>query len=113
MRRIGGKAWKPADILPILTQRFLCFAASTAIEAVGQNGGIHRARAGAADADDVELRLFEQAIENAPGEGAVRAAALERNCNMASFHRGCALRRWQRRLIRSVTRLHRNLPDCG
>src|SRR5262249_46343422 len=109
MRRIGSKAWEPADILPISAQSSSCFGAPAAVETVGQDGGIHRARAGAADADDVELRLFEQSIEHAPCEGAMRAATLESNRNAAGFQ--CARCRWCGRVIRSFMRLHHSLPD--
>ena len=46
--------------------------------AVDQHRGIHRARRRAGDAVDLEPRLLEQPVEHAPGEGAVRAAALQR-----------------------------------
>ena len=45
---------------------------------VGQHRGVHGAGRGPGNAVDLEPRLFEQAIEHAPGEGAMRAAALER-----------------------------------
>jgi hypothetical protein len=37
---------------------------------------VHGAGRGAGNAVDLQPRLFEQPIEHAPGEGAVRAAAL-------------------------------------
>ena len=40
--------------------------------------GVYRPGAGAADPADVDRLLLEQAIEHAPGEGAVRPAALQR-----------------------------------
>src|SRR5262245_30334514 len=100
--RIGGKAWEPADILPVSLQGLFGFGAPTAVETVGQDGGIHRARTGAADAGDVELRLFEQPIQNAPGEGAMRAATLQRNRDAAGFGCRCARGLWRRRAVRSV-----------
>ena len=45
--------------------------------AVDQHRGVHRAGGGAGDAVDLEPGLFQQAVEHAPGEGAMRAAALE------------------------------------
>ena len=45
--------------------------------AVGHDGGVHGAGAGRADALELDRLLLEQAVEHAPGEGAVRAAALE------------------------------------
>ncbi len=47
-------------------------------EAGGERHGIDGAGAGGADPGDVERLVLEQAVEHAPGEGAVRAAALER-----------------------------------
>ena len=47
-------------------------------EARRQGDGIDGAGAGGADPADVEGLVLEQAIEHAPGEGAVRAAPLER-----------------------------------
>ena len=46
--------------------------------AIDQHGGVHRAGRGAGNAVDLQPGLLEQAIENAPGKGAVRAAALQR-----------------------------------
>src|SRR5262245_31610668 len=46
-------------------------------QAVGQYSGVHRARAGRADALEPDARVLENAVEHAPGERAVRAAALQ------------------------------------
>ena len=46
--------------------------------AVGQHRGVHGTGRGAGDAVDPQPWLFEQPVEHAPGEGAVRAAALQR-----------------------------------
>ena len=46
--------------------------------AVLERGGVHRAGGGGGDAFDLDVVLLEQAVERAPGEGAVRAAALQR-----------------------------------
>ena len=43
-----------------------------------QRHGVDGAGAGGADPRDVERLVFEQTIEHAPGEGAMRATALER-----------------------------------
>ena len=47
--------------------------------AVDQHRRVHRPRRRAGDAVDLEPGLFQKAIENAPGEGAMRAAALQRH----------------------------------
>ena len=47
-------------------------------KARGQRDGIDGAGAGGADPGDLERLVLEQTVEHAPGEGAVRAAALER-----------------------------------
>ena len=46
--------------------------------AVGEDGGVHRAGGGPGDRLDLDPVLLEQPVEHAPGEGAVRPAALER-----------------------------------
>ncbi len=46
-------------------------------EARGEQDGVDRAGAGAADRVEGHFRLFEQPVENAPGEGAEGAAALK------------------------------------
>ena len=50
-------------------------------ETVGEHHGVHGARRRSRDAVDAEPRLLQQPIEDAPGEGAVRASALERQIN--------------------------------
>ena len=50
-------------------------------EAVGEDDGVHRSGAGGADAFEGDAFIFQQPVEHAPGEGAVRAAALERQVN--------------------------------
>ena len=51
--------------------------AATLHQAGGQGHGVHGAGAGAADAGDLQRFVFQQAIEHAPGEGAVRSTALQ------------------------------------
>jgi len=46
-------------------------------EAVGEHHGVHRAGAGAAQPVDEQPVVEHQALEHAPGEGAMRAAALQ------------------------------------
>src|SRR5262249_28303603 len=45
--------------------------------AIGQHGGIHRPGRGAGDGLDAEKRLLKQAVEDAPGKGAMRSPALQ------------------------------------
>ena len=47
-------------------------------EPVGEHDRIDRACRGAGNALDLEPAIVEQLVEHAPGEGAVRAAALQR-----------------------------------
>src|SRR5215475_7621559 len=49
-----------------------------------EHDGIHGAGAGTADGDVVQTALVEQTIENAPGEGTVRTAALQ--CQIDRYH---------------------------
>ena len=46
--------------------------------AVGEDRGVHRPGRGAGDRLDLDPGLLEQPVEHAPGEGAVRPAALQR-----------------------------------
>ena len=63
--------------LPEGGERRACSFGAAIGVAVGQHGGVHGAGRGAGDAVDLEPRLFQQPVEHAPGEGAVRAAALQ------------------------------------
>ena len=45
--------------------------------ALGQHDGVHRARAGAGDGLDVEAAVGQDLVEHAPGERAMRSAALQ------------------------------------
>ena len=51
---------------------------SAALEAVGEHHRVDRAGRGAGNALDREPPVLQQMIEHAPGEGAMRAAALQR-----------------------------------
>ena len=62
---------------PEIRQRFAGAVASAAHQPLRQADGVHRPGAGAADTLEAELAVFEQRVEYAPGEGAVRAAALQ------------------------------------
>lgn len=52
--------------------------ASACHQAMRQHHGVHRARAGAADAVQVKPAVFQQRVEHPPGERAVCATALQR-----------------------------------
>ena len=67
----GGRA-------PELGEPLLRLLAAAACKAVGQHHGIHRARRRAGNALDGEPVVAQKLFEHAPGEGAVRAAALQR-----------------------------------
>ena len=66
------------DAAPEVGQRLAGALASALGEAVRQHGGVHGAGAGGGDALDVDAAVLHQLVEHAPGEGAVRAAALQR-----------------------------------
>ena len=66
-----------ADGRPETVERGACAIRAARGPALGERHGIHRPGAGAADALDGNARL-EQAVEHAPGVGAMRATALQR-----------------------------------
>ena len=51
-----------------------------------ERGGVHRAGRGGGDALDLDVVVLEQPVERAPGEGAVRAAALQREVDDLLAH---------------------------
>jgi GAF domain-containing protein len=55
-----------------------------ACQPVRQHDGVHRAGRGTGDALDLDPRVLEHMIEHTPGEGAVRAAALQRQVDLLS-----------------------------
>src|SRR5262249_24962957 len=55
-----------------------------ACQPVRQHDGVHRAGRGTGDALDLDPPVLEHMIEHAPGEGTVRAAALQRQVNLLS-----------------------------
>ena len=63
---------------PEVGEPLACFVGSAALQAVGEHHGVDRAGRGAGNALDGKPPVLEQMIEHAPGEGAVRAAALQR-----------------------------------
>ena len=87
---------RPACPIACQTRSSRCpgtFAAALA-PAPGQGHSVDRPGRGAAHRGDVEPGLLEQPVEHAPGEGAVRAATLQRQ---ADLERGA--RRWRKELI--------------
>src|SRR6185437_7838645 len=79
-RREPAELGEPAPEMVELGARALGAALEVALR---QHRGVDGASAGAADALDAELPVLEQAVEHAPGEGAMRAAALERQVDGA------------------------------
>ncbi len=77
--RVAGQA---SEVFPIACQRGSDLRSPAAAQAIRQNGSVHRACAGTAYADDLEVRLEQETIEHAPGEGTMRTAALESNGDM-------------------------------
>ncbi len=71
------KAAIDAGRAPELSKPLARLFRPAAHQAVGQHHRIHRARRGAGHAVYAEPAVFQQLIEHAPGEGAMRAAALE------------------------------------
>ncbi len=81
-RRIG-------NLFPEALERFARAVASAGSQAVDHHGRVHGARRGARDAVVLEPWLFEQPVEHAPREGAVRTTALQSEVHpdRISFHR--------------------------
>lgn len=75
-------------------QRLAGTLTSSAVQPVGQHHGIHRACAGTADAVDLQPLLFQQPIQHTPGQGTMRAAALQGEIDMLAFFLGHAISRW-------------------
>ena len=65
------------DAAPERPKRLTRAGSPAQLMAIDQHRGVHRAGGGAGDAVDRKPRLLEQTVEHAPGEGAVRPAALE------------------------------------
>ena len=84
-RRKGLKRRRLGDAAPeILQRRAGAFGAALGI-AVDQHRRIHRAGRRAGNAIDSQPGLLEQAIEHAPGKGAMRAAALQREVDQTGI----------------------------
>src|SRR3546814_3162968 len=63
---------------PRSTRTDTLFPYTTLFRSLGDENGVHGAGGGAADRLDRDALVGQQAVEHAPGEGAVRAAALQR-----------------------------------
>jgi hypothetical protein len=77
---------RPTDALPEGGKRRLGAIAASGRKPVGEDGCVHRARAGRGNPLDLDPLLLEQPVEHAPGEGAMGAAALQRQVDR--FRRG-------------------------
>ena len=85
---------RAAHVVPELGQRGARAVAPAGVEAADQHRRIQRTGAGAGDGGEAQTVGLEQAVEHAPGEGAVRAAALQREVEWAGLdgtHRGGSL----------------------
>ena len=89
--RLALHVWQSAaeaGRAPEIGKALARFLSPAAHQSVGQQHGIDRAGRGAGDAFDLEPAVFQQMIEHAPGEGAVRAAALQREIDALGRERG-------------------------
>jgi len=66
-----------ADRAPEIGEPLACLVRPAAGEPVGEHDRVHRSRRRAGNAFDLDAAVVEQLIEHAPGERAVRAAALQ------------------------------------
>ena len=73
------------DPLPEVRERGRRARAPTDGETVGEHDRVHSAGTGRADAVDLEPRLLHEPVEHAPGEGAMGAAALQREIGELGF----------------------------
>src|SRR5512146_1875463 len=85
--------------------------AVTLRQRVGQDDRIHRARAGRADRLDVDAAIGKQRVDRAPGERAVRAAALQGEVDRLAF--GSLLLRSSHCLIRTCFLLNADYRGCS
>ncbi len=73
---------------PKIGKPFLRLFASAAGETVGQHHGVDGSRRGAGNALDDKPLVAQKLFEHAPGEGAMRAAALQREIDALDRRRG-------------------------
>ena len=92
LQRAEGRGM--ADPPPEIGERLLRAALAAFGQAVGKHGGVHGAGAGRDHALEGQIVLVEQPVEHAPGEGAVRAAALQ-----SEVDRPLAAHGWSGRLL--------------
>lgn len=86
LQRAGPRELRDAS--PEIRKRLYGALASACEQALRKHDGIYRAGACRADAFDFEPRLFQEAVQDTPGEGAVSAAALQRK--IGNFHSDAA-----------------------
>ena len=77
------------DPMPEVRERAHSPLASADGETVGKHDGVHGAGTRRADAVDLEPRLFQEPVENAPGKGAMSPSALQRKICNFRFRRHC------------------------
>ena len=77
-RRDEARRGDLRHLLPEIPQSFACAFAAVERKPVGEHDRIDAAGAGRRDAVEADPVVFENPIEHAPGEGAVAAAALQR-----------------------------------
>jgi hypothetical protein len=82
------EACRLGDACPERGERLARRVAAAARQTAGEHHGIHRAGRSGADALEGDALVLEEAIEHAPGEGAMRTTALEGEVDR--FHRHVA-----------------------
>jgi len=84
------------DMGQILTRSLAPAPAGPAGQARRQSRPVQRPGRSAADAPDLDSRLVQQPIQNTPGKGAMRAAALQGQVDPLHFHAARSRRSRQR-----------------
>ncbi len=77
----AGHAGKIGDAAPEPLQPVDRALAPAFEKSIGEHHGVHGAGAGAADPVDIDVRIAHQPVHDAPGEGAMRPAALQRQAD--------------------------------
>src|SRR5438045_1244101 len=88
-----------ADAFPIARERTARPFATIDRKPIGKYRRIHRSGAGRAEPLEAESLLFQKSVKYAPGKGAMRSAALERQVDSPHRLGRCRLvicRRWHR-----------------
>jgi hypothetical protein len=102
MLRRQRESWVKAEVrqaAPEIVEQLSGVIPAAAAQSGRQQRRVDGAGAGPHDRRHIERLLLEQAIERAPGEGAMRAASLKRDIHAE---------RWRRRIVRAA-RSHRGL----